>query len=28
VLRRFNRWSDKGVWRSIFEVMSDDPNFE
>ena len=26
--RRFNRWSQKGVWRRIFEAMSDDPDFE
>lgn len=24
----FRRWSDKGVWRRIFEAMSDDPDFE
>ena len=28
VFRRFSRWSDKGVWRRIFEAMSDDPDFE
>ena len=22
VFRRFSRWSDKGVWRRIFEAMS------
>jgi transposase len=28
VFRRFSRWSIKGVWRRIFEAMSDDPDFE
>jgi transposase len=28
VFRRFSRWSRKGVWQRIFEVMSDDPDFE
>ncbi|OJY68327.1 MAG: IS5 family transposase [Rhodospirillales bacterium 70-18] len=28
VFRRFSRWSHKGVWRRIFEAMSDDPDFE
>ena len=28
VFRRFSRWSEKGVWRRIFEAMSDDPDFE
>jgi putative transposase len=28
VFRRFSRWSDKGVWRRIFEAMSYDPDFE
>ena len=28
VFRRFSRWSKKGVWRRIFEAMSDDPDFE
>ena len=28
VFRRFSRWSAKGVWRRIFEVMSDDQDFE
>jgi len=28
VFRRFSRWSDKGVWRRIFEALSDDPDFE
>jgi putative transposase len=27
VFHRFSRWSDKGVWRRIFEAMSDDPDF-
>lgn len=26
--RRFSRWSQKGVWRRIFEAMSGDPDFE
>jgi transposase len=28
VFRRFSRWSEKGVWRRIFEALSDDPDFE
>ena len=28
VFRRFSRWSDKGVWRRIFEALSDDADFE
>jgi transposase len=28
VFRRFSRWSAKGVWRRMFEAMSDDPDFE
>ena len=28
VFRRFNRWSQKGVWQRVFETMSDDPDFE
>jgi putative transposase len=28
VFRRFSRWSAKGVWRRIFEAMSDDADFE
>ena len=28
VFRRFSRWSIKGVWRRIFEAVSDDPDFE
>lgn len=28
VFRRFSRWSEKGVWRRVFEAMSDDPDFE
>jgi transposase len=28
VFRRFSRWSRKGVWRRMFEAMSDDPDFE
>ena len=27
VFRRVSRWSDKAVWRRIFEAMSDDPDF-
>lgn len=26
--RRFSRWSQKSVWRRIFETMSDDSDFE
>ena len=26
--RRFNRWSEKGVWHRIFTAMADDPDFE
>ncbi len=25
---RFSRWNDKGVWRCIFQAMSDDPDLE
>jgi transposase len=28
VFRRFSRWSEKGVWRRIFEAVSGDPDFE
>ncbi len=28
MFRRFSRWSIKGVWRRIFEAMSEDPDFE
>ena len=28
VFRRFSRWSQKGVWQSVFEALSDDPDFE
>jgi transposase len=28
VFRRFSRWSVKGIWRRLFEAMSDDPDFE
>ena len=28
VVRRFSRWSDKGMWRRLFEAMSDAPDFE
>lgn len=27
-LRRFSRWSAKGVWHRLFAVMADDPDFE
>ena len=26
--RRFSRWSRKGVWRRMFEAMSEDADFE
>lgn len=25
---RYNRWSKKGVWRKVFEALSDDPDLE
>ena len=25
---RFNRWSRKGVWETLFKVLADDPDFE
>jgi transposase len=25
---RYNRWSDKGVWKRIFETLADDPDLE
>lgn len=28
VIRRFSRWSRKGVWQRMFEAISDDPDFE
>ena len=28
LIRRFSRWSPKGVWNRLFEAMSDDPDFE
>lgn len=28
VFVRFNRWSAKGIWESIFKVLADDPDFE
>jgi transposase len=28
VFRRFSRWSRKGIWQTIFEVMADDPDFD
>lgn len=27
-LRRFSRWSQKGIWWRIFAAMADDPDFE
>jgi putative transposase len=28
VWRRFDRWSERGVWHRIFATLSDDPDFE
>jgi putative transposase len=28
VFVRFNRWSRKGVWESLFKALADDPDFE
>jgi len=28
VFQRYNRWSEKGVWESLFKALSDDPDFE
>jgi transposase len=28
VFTRFNGWSRKGVWESLFKVLADDPDFE
>ncbi len=28
VFQRYNRWSGKGVWKSLFKALSDDPDFE
>ena len=28
VFKRFDYWSDKGVWTRIFEALSDDPDME
>ena len=28
VFQRYNRWSGKGVWESLFKALSDDPDFE
>jgi putative transposase len=28
VYTRCRRWSEKGVWRDVFEALSDDPDFE
>ena len=26
--RRFSRWSQAGVWESLFKALADDPDFE
>ena len=26
--RRFSRWSEGGVWESLFNALADDPDFE
>jgi putative transposase len=28
VWRRFDRWSQSGVWHRIFAALADDPDFE
>jgi len=28
VFQRYNRWSAKGVWESLFNALADDPDFE
>jgi len=28
VWKRFSRWSKKGVWQRLFNVLADDPDFE
>ena len=28
VFQRYNRWSEKRVWESLFKALSDDPDFE
>jgi transposase len=28
VFQRYNRWSSKGVWESLFKALADDPDFE
>jgi transposase len=28
VFTRFNRWSRKGIWESLFKVLAEDANFE
>ena len=28
VFQRYNRWSAKGVWESLFKALADDPDFE
>lgn len=28
VWRRFSRWSEKGVWESLFNALADAPDFE
>ena len=28
VFQRYNRWSLKGIWESLFKALADDPDFE
>ena len=28
VFVRFNRWSKKGIWESLFKALGEDPDFE
>ena len=28
VYKRFNRWSERGVWEKMFETFADDPDME
>ena len=28
VFQRYNRWSRKGVWESLFKALAGDPDFE
>jgi putative transposase len=28
VFQRYNRWSQSGVWESLFKALADDPDFE